>query len=126
MHSTVAFDNVPDRLIMTNIHGTAHAQFGNMLVLGATYHSKIGKPLVNRERLQYLFERTIKFLRRLAPISKTCDHDSRILETVSHVVLGVPSEHKHFYQQEGVEPKDLPRNTSSSFGGHSVSSAHSR
>ena len=25
MKSTVAFDNVPDRLIMTNIHGTAHA-----------------------------------------------------------------------------------------------------
>nr|POE78025.1 hypothetical protein CFP56_09666 [Quercus suber] len=25
MYSTVAFDNVPDRLIVTNIHGTAHA-----------------------------------------------------------------------------------------------------
>jgi hypothetical protein len=25
MHSTVAFDNVPDRVIVTNIHGTAHA-----------------------------------------------------------------------------------------------------
>jgi hypothetical protein len=25
MHSTVAFDGVPDRLIVTNIHGTAHA-----------------------------------------------------------------------------------------------------
>ncbi|KAL2811214.1 hypothetical protein BJX63DRAFT_289782 [Aspergillus granulosus] len=37
--STEAFDRVKGRPVVTNIFGTAHAQFGNMLVLSTTYLS---------------------------------------------------------------------------------------
>ena len=79
MHSTVAFDGMPDRLIVTNIHGTAHAQFGNMLVLSATMHTHYLKTLVDHGKFKKLLLRTIKFLRRLAPISPTCQADCLIL-----------------------------------------------
>ncbi|QVM13770.1 hypothetical protein D8B26_008401 [Coccidioides posadasii str. Silveira] len=49
MHSTVAFDNVEGRPIVTNIFGTAHAQFGNILVLAATYTSRLSNLSIERD-----------------------------------------------------------------------------
>jgi len=103
MHSTVAFDGIPARLIMTNIHGTAHAQFGNMLVLSACHQSYL-KSLVPTDRFQVLMERTIKFLRRLAPISPTCAADCGILEKFNHTIFRSASAHPGVYRNEGVAP----------------------
>ncbi|KAH9819796.1 C6 zinc finger protein domain-containing protein, partial [Teratosphaeria destructans] len=102
MYSTVAFDGVDPRLIVTNIHGTAHAQFGNMLVLSATYYNKALSPLVDKERFRKLLERTIRFLRKLAPISPTCRIDCSILESIQKKLFGLPSDTKHVYHNEGI------------------------
>ncbi|KAL1310857.1 hypothetical protein AAFC00_001089 [Neodothiora populina] len=81
--STTAFDEVDDhRLIVTNIMGTAHAQFGNILVLAATHTSRIGwlSALVSREDLGHYLERTIRFLRRIEDSSRTACLDLKILQ----------------------------------------------
>ncbi|KAI2787830.1 hypothetical protein POX_f08208 [Penicillium oxalicum] len=79
--STIAFDGVEDRLVVTNIFGTAHAQFGNMLVLSATYNSSLSD-LVERDVLERLLKRTIKFLLRSQNISPTLRADARILTEI--------------------------------------------
>ncbi|KAI6837593.1 hypothetical protein KC332_g8898 [Hortaea werneckii] len=102
MQSTVALDGVPARQIVTNIHGTAHAQFGNMLVLSAAFQDGVLKQMIDEERFKYLLERTISFLRRLAPISPTCGIDCGILENIQRVLFGTSEEDRHFYKNEGV------------------------
>ncbi|KAL8832185.1 MAG: hypothetical protein Q9170_004983 [Blastenia crenularia] len=88
IQSTVAFDNIlkHQRLIVTNIFGTAHAQFGNMLVLATTYKSHLAF-LIPKPKLEHLFERTIKFLRSLGEISSTLAQDAIILEKLREVVF---------------------------------------
>ncbi|MCJ1464229.1 hypothetical protein MMC07_002842 [Pseudocyphellaria aurata] len=87
MKSTVAFDNIVGRLIVTNIFGTAHAQFGNVMVLAATYKSRLLNHLVPRETLESLLNRTIEFLRLHSNISSTLDQDANILELIREVVF---------------------------------------
>ncbi|GIZ48832.1 hypothetical protein CKM354_001187800 [Cercospora kikuchii] len=105
MQSTIAFDGITKhtRLIVTNIHGTAHAQFGNMLVLSAAFNSKYIDPLVPRERFKSLLERTISFLRRLAPISPTCAADCGILEKFNRTLFPLEEDMKPHYRNEGIE-----------------------
>ncbi|KAJ6019795.1 hypothetical protein N7499_003107 [Penicillium canescens] len=80
--STKAFDGVGGhRLVVTNIFGTAHAQFGNMLVLSATYMSSL-RELVDAELLERLLRRTIGFLVQCENISPTLRADARILSEV--------------------------------------------
>ncbi|KAJ6171527.1 hypothetical protein N7470_000594 [Penicillium chermesinum] len=79
--STEAFGGIKDRLVVTNIFGTAHAQFGNMLVLAAVYHSGLGE-LVEGPKLKRLLRRTIKFLIRNAHISPTLRADAKILTEI--------------------------------------------
>ncbi|KAF2785843.1 hypothetical protein K505DRAFT_368750 [Melanomma pulvis-pyrius CBS 109.77] len=82
IQSTIAFDRVgeeagtayvpyvdisKERLIVTNIFGTLHAQFGNMLVLAAVYKSVLRYYLpldskLTRENLSKLYKRTIRVL----------------------------------------------------------------
>ncbi|EGD94742.1 hypothetical protein TESG_02247 [Trichophyton tonsurans CBS 112818] len=81
MNSTVAFDGVEGRPIVTNIFGTAHAQFGNMLVLSATYTSQLSA-LVDGDKLCALLDRTIKFLLRSQHISPTLRKDAEILTLI--------------------------------------------
>ena len=87
--STVAFDGIIDhrRLIVTNIMGTAHAQFGNLLVLSAAYKSKTLGQYVANSKLNHLFDRTIKMLNELAPISSTLARDCEILRCLRKVVF---------------------------------------
>ncbi|SMR53960.1 unnamed protein product [Zymoseptoria tritici ST99CH_1E4] len=122
IHSTVAFDNVPPRLIVTNIHGTAHAQFGNMLVLSATYESQYLTQLVPREKFQYLMARTIKFLRGLAPISETCKLDCGILEKFNKTIFGIEDhDMQEVYRNEGVESEEVHKTESVGSGNNSFS-----
>ncbi|KAJ6172378.1 hypothetical protein N7470_001445 [Penicillium chermesinum] len=79
--STEAFDGIKDRLVVTNIFGTAHAQFGNMLVLAATYHSEL-RELVEGPKFKRLLRRTIKFLLRNENISPTLRADAKILTEI--------------------------------------------
>ncbi|KAK2762120.1 hypothetical protein FQN54_001127 [Arachnomyces sp. PD_36] len=81
IRSTTAFDGIKGKLIVTNIFGTAHAQFGNLLVLSATYMSNLSK-LVDRDQLRYLLRRTIAFLSKSKYISPTLRNDAEILENI--------------------------------------------
>ncbi|KAJ5964697.1 uncharacterized protein N7479_004573 [Penicillium vulpinum] len=85
--STEAFDGVGGhRLVVTNIFGTAHAQFGNMLVLSATYMSSL-KELVEKDQLERLLTRTIGFLVQSANISPTLRADARILTEIHNKIF---------------------------------------
>ena len=68
------------------------SQFGNMLVLAATYNAELtssanGKPLVETNELKRLFERTIRFLKLSEAISPTLERDAKILEHVRHALF---------------------------------------
>ncbi|CRG90473.1 Estradiol 17-beta-dehydrogenase 11 [Talaromyces islandicus] len=78
IRSTQAFHGIKGRPIVTGIFGTAHAQFGNMLVLSATYMSNL-RHLVERDKLEELFLRTIKFLMHSKNVSPTLWQDAQIL-----------------------------------------------
>lgn len=100
IQSTIAFDRIgaeegsayegyistrKERLVLTNIFGTMHAQFGNMLVLAAVYKSPMYKhlpentPLTPRN-LDALFERTIDAINENAPNSPILKVDLEVLE----------------------------------------------
>ncbi|KAE8155544.1 hypothetical protein BDV40DRAFT_118323 [Aspergillus tamarii] len=89
IQSTVAFDGIKGRPVMTNIFGTSHAQFGNMLVLSATYMSNISE-LVDRDELERLLKRTINFLLQSRYISPTLRADARILTEIYEKIFGDP------------------------------------
>ncbi|KAB8253919.1 C6 finger domain protein [Aspergillus pseudonomiae] len=91
MLSTVAFDGINGRPVVTNIFGTAHAQFGNMLVLSATYMSSLSE-LVDRNELEKLLKRTIDFLLQSRYISPSLRADARILTEIYVKIFGNPSE----------------------------------
>ncbi|OQV07394.1 Fungal Zn2-Cys6 binuclear cluster domain-containing protein [Cladophialophora immunda] len=82
IRSTTSFDKVPRRLVVTNIFGTAHAQFGNMLVLYATFTSPHPglSSLVQEDVLRRLHERTVQILRENEAISPVLAKDLKILE----------------------------------------------
>ncbi|KAJ5471515.1 hypothetical protein N7530_008872 [Penicillium desertorum] len=88
--STEAFDGVGGhRLVVTNIFGTAHAQFGNMLVLSAIFMSSL-KELVEPEQLKRLLVRTIGFLIQSENISPTLRADARILTKIYEKIFNEP------------------------------------
>ncbi|KAL4807006.1 hypothetical protein BDV18DRAFT_111585 [Aspergillus unguis] len=86
--STIAFDGVKGRPVVTNIFGTAHAQFGNMLVLSIAYRSPHISELVNRAELERLLRRTMIFLLRNRNISPTLRADAKILHDIYEVIFG--------------------------------------
>ncbi|KAF2819543.1 C6 zinc finger domain-containing protein [Ophiobolus disseminans] len=110
IQSTIAFDRVgaPDdspyedyrstrttRLVLTNIFGTLHAQFGNMLVLAAVYKSKLYPHLppntsLTPKNLHALFERTFQVLEQVAPNSPVLRVDLDILNNVRSQLDGLP------------------------------------
>ncbi|KAH0566193.1 hypothetical protein GP486_000407 [Trichoglossum hirsutum] len=81
IQSTKAFHGIRGRPIVTNIFSTAHAQFGNLLVLQAAYRSELLRETVNADDLKYLMEKTIQFFKHLSPISPTLRIDANILES---------------------------------------------
>lgn len=119
IQSTIAFDRVGadpstpynrcidtprERLILTNIFGTLHAQFGNMLVLAAVYsktslRSHLPQDTLTRETLRNLFRRTIKMLRQVSPNSPVLEVDAVILEHI----------HKDILRLEGPYASECPR-----------------
>ncbi|PYI08954.1 hypothetical protein BO78DRAFT_54343 [Aspergillus sclerotiicarbonarius CBS 121057] len=88
--STEAFDGINGRPVVTNIFGTAHAQFGNMLVLSATYMSSLSE-LVDRSDLERLLKRTIRFLLQSREISPSLRADAKILSEIYEKIFGEPA-----------------------------------
>ncbi|KAF2272121.1 uncharacterized protein EI97DRAFT_234236 [Westerdykella ornata] len=105
IQSTIAFDRVghqpndvyrkyvdtpKGRLIVTNIFGTMHAQFGNMIVLAAVMMSGKNKlsqllpglPTLTKQTFGDLLARTIKMLRQVGDNSPTLTTDADILENI--------------------------------------------
>ena len=64
------------------------SQFGNILVLAATYCTPHLRHLVPKEDLIRLIDRTNRFLRMQKNVSDTLEQDARILETVAQTVNG--------------------------------------
>ncbi|KAH8685747.1 hypothetical protein BGZ60DRAFT_365116 [Tricladium varicosporioides] len=104
--STTAFyglgDPGKDRLIVTNIWGTAHAQWGNMLTLQAAFKDPILHELIDERELRDLLETTIAFLKLHAHNSSALNIDLRILQHTGMVNNLLP-------------PHLFPSNMSSSF-----------
>ncbi|KAF2632999.1 hypothetical protein BU25DRAFT_471143, partial [Macroventuria anomochaeta] len=103
IQSTIAFDRIgaaPDskyvkfdanartrRLVVTNIFGTMHAQFGNMLVLAAVFTSPLSRYLprdtqLTKQNLILLMDRTCKALGEIAPNSPVLEMNLKILRNV--------------------------------------------
>ncbi|KAM3075198.1 hypothetical protein ACMFMF_005877 [Clarireedia jacksonii] len=84
IQSTTAFHGLGEgRLIVTNVWGTAHAQWGNMLVLQAAWNDDILRPLfdglLTQAELARLLERTLRFLGLVATRSSALYTDIKIL-----------------------------------------------
>ncbi|KAF2402514.1 hypothetical protein EJ06DRAFT_343294 [Trichodelitschia bisporula] len=113
-YSTIAFDGLTDdmkkRPKVTNIHGTATAQFGNVLVLTNAYKSWL-RPFVPRDTLISLLRRTIKLHRHLAPLSSLFNIHVSVLEEAFKDV-----------QAEGDSPRG---HASSNWQGHHHLTGHS-
>ncbi|KAL0942837.1 C6 zinc finger domain-containing protein [Colletotrichum truncatum] len=83
MKSTEAFHNVDsERLLVTNIFGTAHAQWGNLLILAAAYRDPFLHQFVDGVHLKTLFARTIKMLSMHAHATSALMVDKKILESI--------------------------------------------
>lgn len=67
--------------VPTDFFFSIYSQFGNMLVLSATYNSSLSE-LVERSTLERLLKRTIRFLLRSQNISPTLRADARILTEI--------------------------------------------
>ncbi|KAK4230270.1 hypothetical protein QBC38DRAFT_50184 [Podospora fimiseda] len=83
VQSTQAFHNVQKRrYIVTNIFGTAHAQWGNLLTLAASFHDPTLRQWVDERKLQALFAKTIELFRIITVPNSALEIDLRILEGI--------------------------------------------
>ncbi|TVY84323.1 hypothetical protein LSUE1_G000989 [Lachnellula suecica] len=82
--STSAFYGLGDpskvRLMVTNIWGTAHAQWGNLLTLGAAYNDPNLNKFVDEGQLRVLFKNTLGLLKLYATPSSALNTDYLLLQ----------------------------------------------
>ncbi|KAG8674026.1 hypothetical protein FPOAC2_07441 [Fusarium poae] len=89
IESTRAFHGLGDkRPIITNVFGTAHAQWGNLLILSAAFRDPILHTYVDEELLRTLFHKTIQFLRQSATATSALRTDMHILEGLQRDLFG--------------------------------------
>ncbi|KAL2264896.1 hypothetical protein VTJ83DRAFT_7406 [Remersonia thermophila] len=89
VESTRAFHGLKEkRFIVTNVFGTAHAQWGNLLTLSAVFRDPTLKEHVDENLLKHLFARTISFFRVIAHPSSALYIDLRILEGLERELWG--------------------------------------
>ncbi|KAI6330757.1 hypothetical protein MCOR28_011565 [Pyricularia oryzae] len=83
IHSTKAFHNLAKRrYIVTNIFGTAQAQWDNLIALAAVYRSRYLSDFVDPEEFKSLFDEMIQFL-------EVVSHRSSALEVGGKVLIGL-------------------------------------
>lgn len=75
------------RYYLLHIANVFASQFGNMLVLSAAFKSKTLGSYVDSRDLDRLFNRTIKLLKDLVPISEMLAQDMFILQCLRKVVF---------------------------------------
>jgi len=89
IESTRAFHGLKEkRFVVTNIFGTAHAQWGNLLTLAAVFRDPTLCGYVNEQLLKELFTKTISFFRIIAPPTSALHIDLRILEGLERKLWG--------------------------------------
>ncbi|KAL2148395.1 hypothetical protein VTH82DRAFT_2315 [Thermothelomyces myriococcoides] len=92
IESTRAFHGLKEkRFIVTNIFGTAHAQWGNLLTLAAAFRDPILSKYIQEDLLKELFAKTISFFKIIAPPSSALHIDLRILEGLQRKLWGKPN-----------------------------------
>ncbi|KAI7908360.1 hypothetical protein M9X92_012231 [Pyricularia oryzae] len=80
VHSTKAFHNLAERrYIVTNIFGTAQAQWGNLITLAAVYRNQHLSHFINPDELKDLFDKMIQFLKVVSHRSSALEVDGKIL-----------------------------------------------
>ncbi|CAJ2514323.1 Uu.00g024420.m01.CDS01 [Anthostomella pinea] len=81
VESTRAFHGMDrtQRIIVTNVFGTAHAQWGNLLTLAACYRDSILTRFIDKETLRTLFLRTIAFFQTIVQSKSALAADMNIL-----------------------------------------------
>ncbi|KAI1140241.1 hypothetical protein F5Y05DRAFT_403255 [Hypoxylon sp. FL0543] len=81
IESTRAFHGIPSnqRIIITNVFGTAHAQWGNLLTLAACYKDRYLNRFITADVLSNLFSRTISFFQSIVTPTSALRADMNIL-----------------------------------------------
>ncbi|KAI1334259.1 hypothetical protein F5Y15DRAFT_429547 [Xylariaceae sp. FL0016] len=81
IESTRAFHGMDDsqRIVITNVFGTAHAQWGNLLQLAACYRDKLLCRFIDTDTLSNLFMRTIAFFKMITYPTSPLTADMNIL-----------------------------------------------
>ncbi|KAI0838785.1 hypothetical protein F5Y06DRAFT_287090 [Hypoxylon sp. FL0890] len=81
IESTRAFHGIPSnqRIIITNVFGTAHAQWGNLLTLAACYKDRYLSRFITADVLSNLFSRTISFFQSIVTPTSALKSDMNIL-----------------------------------------------
>lgn len=109
IESTRAFHNLgPGRPIITNVFGTAHAQWGNLLVLSAASKDPILKDYVDMALLKHLFEKTIAFLRQSSTWTSCLKIDMHILEGIYKDFWSSPNQQGNGHLQTPQLPMAAP------------------
>ncbi|KAF4455906.1 hypothetical protein F53441_1843 [Fusarium austroafricanum] len=81
IESARAFHGLGDkRPIITTVFGTAHPQWGNLLILSAAFRDPILHTYVDEELLRTLFDKMVQFLRQSATATSALRTDMYILE----------------------------------------------
>ncbi|KAI9891276.1 MAG: hypothetical protein M1814_002966 [Vezdaea aestivalis] len=88
--STCAFDGIEGRPIVTNIFGTIHAQFGNMLVLNAAWRTRPLTSTVNTKELSTMLAHVMERFHHLSRLSPALKIDTSILEQCQKTLLRHP------------------------------------
>lgn len=111
VQSTKAFHGLEKghRILVTNVFTTAHAQWGNLLVLSACHKHQVLQQFIDSHTLQELFIRTMDFFKIIAHSTSPLRIDLNILEGL--------------YKKLGFSFDDHEAGTSSSFSSMN-SSAH--
>lgn len=92
VESTRAFHGVEDkRFIITNVFGTAHAQWGNLLTLAAVFKDPVLNQYIDEGLLKELFTKTISFFKIISHPSSALSIDMRILEGLQNELWRRPN-----------------------------------
>lgn len=75
------------RIVVTNIFGTAHAQWGNLLTLAVAYRDPTLSKFLDEDEMKLLFCKTIRFIELNAAASSALAIDARLLRGLAHELL---------------------------------------
>ncbi|KAI1211583.1 uncharacterized protein F4807DRAFT_473035 [Annulohypoxylon truncatum] len=95
VESTRAFHGIPStqRIIITNVFGTAHAQWGNLLTLAACFKDRYLRRFIDAETLNTLFSKTISFFQTIATPTSALRADMNILIGLAKDLGFIPNEY---------------------------------